>query len=216
MVRSTIGNEHIRASYNAGLTVVRRDKGILTRCAELFAASLDAGMRPYRGTGMNIFASTGHVGEDGSEYWGSSQTALTLAIWASTDRVVHYPDHYNVPLHLVAADGDIDPRWLARPPVHLHYHWMFDARHHEIAMELARADAALAGPPGVAAGADAVSRPGRRAPRRHRRGRAQSGGVIGQAAMMPRCRNASTIRSAAASASICAPSIVISAFSGAS
>ena len=136
MVRSTIGNERIRASYNAGLTVVRRGKGILARCAALFAASLDAGMRPYRGTGMNIHASTGAVGEAGSEFWGSSQTALTLAIWASTDRVVHYPDHYNVPLHLVAADGDIDPRWLARPPVHLHYHYMFDARHHERAMEI--------------------------------------------------------------------------------
>jgi hypothetical protein len=136
MVRTTIGNEHIRASYNAGLTVVRRQKGILTRCADLFAASVSAGMRPYRGTGMNIFASTGHVGEAGSEYWGSSQAALTLAIWASTDRVLHYPDHYNVPLHLVAAEGDIDPRWLAHPPVHLHYHWMFGQRHHEIAMEL--------------------------------------------------------------------------------
>jgi hypothetical protein len=136
LVRSTIGNEHIRASYNAGLTVVRRDKGILTRCADLFAASVSAGMRPYRGTGMNIFASTGHVGEAGSEYWGSSQTALTLAIWASTDRVLHYPDCYNVPLHLVAAEGDIDPRWLARPPVHLHYHWMFGPRHYETAMEL--------------------------------------------------------------------------------
>jgi len=136
MVRSTIGNERIRASYNAGLTVVRRSKGILTRCADLFAASLQAGMRPYRGTGMNIYASTGAVGEAGSEFWGSSQTALTLAIWASTDRVVHYPDHYNVPLHLVAADGDIDPRWLVRPPVHLHYHYMFGARHHERAMEI--------------------------------------------------------------------------------
>jgi GT2 family glycosyltransferase len=135
-VRSTIGNEQIRVSYNAGLTVARRQKGILTRCADLFAASVSAGMRPYRGTGMNIFASTGHVGEAGSEYWGSSQAALTLAIWASTDRVLHYPDHYNVPLHLVAAEGDIDPRWLAHPPVHLHYHWMFAQRHHEIAMEL--------------------------------------------------------------------------------
>lgn len=135
-LRSTIGNEHIRASYNAGLTVVRRRKGILTRCADLFSASLAAGMRPYRGSGMNIFASTGHVGQEGSEYWGSSQAAMTLAIWATTDRVIHYPDHYNVPLHLIAAHGEIDPRWLSRPPVHLHYHWMFAPRQHEVAMEL--------------------------------------------------------------------------------
>ena len=134
--RSTIGNEQIRASYNAGLTVARRNKGILTRCADLFSASVNAGLRPYRGAGMNIFASTGHVGQAGSEFWGSSQAALTLAIWATTDRVVHYPDHYNVPLHLVAADSEIDPRWLVHSPVHLHYHWMFAPRHHEVAMEL--------------------------------------------------------------------------------
>jgi hypothetical protein len=133
---STIGNERIRASYNGGLAVVRRDKGILTRCADLFSLSVKAGMRPYRGSGIDIFASTGHVGQAGSEYWGSNQAALTLAIWATTDRVLHYPDHYNVPLHLIAAEGDVDPRWLARPPVHLHYHWMFGQQHHEIAMEI--------------------------------------------------------------------------------
>ncbi|HKE41908.1 MAG TPA: glycosyltransferase [Casimicrobiaceae bacterium] len=136
MVRSTIGNEDIRVSYNAGLTIARRDKGIFKRCAELFSASVEAEMKPYKGTGMNIVASTGEVGPEGSEYWGSSQAALTLAIWSNTDRVVHYPDHYNVPLHLVAADGEIDPRWLKNPPVHLHYHWMFDVQHHEVALEL--------------------------------------------------------------------------------
>ena len=135
-IRSTIGNEHIRASYNAGFTIVRRRMGILTRCADLFAASVDAGMRPYRDSGIDIVASTGRVGRDGSEYWGSSQAALTLAIWSATDRVLHYPDHYNVPLHLIAAHGEIDARWLAHPPVHLHYHWMFAERHHEVAMEL--------------------------------------------------------------------------------
>jgi glycosyltransferase involved in cell wall biosynthesis len=135
-LRSTIGNERIRASYNAGFTIARRRLGMLTRCADIFAASVGAHMRPYAGTGMEIVASTGAVGRDGSEYWGSSQAALTLAIWATTDRVVHYPDCYNVPLHLVASEGEIDPRWLARPPVHLHYHWMFDERHHENAMEL--------------------------------------------------------------------------------
>jgi len=136
MVYSTVGNERIRVSYNAGLTVARREKGIFRRCADLFRASLEAGMRPYAGSGMNVFASTGHVGEAGSEFWGSSQAALTLAIWSLTDRVVHYPDHYNVPLHLLAADSDIDPRWLARPPDHLHYHWMFSPKNHEVGMEL--------------------------------------------------------------------------------
>jgi hypothetical protein len=136
MVDSTIGNERIRVSYNAGLTVARREKGIFRRCAELFRASLESGMRPYAGAGINVFASTGHVGEAGSEFWGSSQAALTLAIWSLTDRVAHYPDWYNVPLHLIAADSDIDPRWLVRSPVHLHYHWMFAPQHHDVAMDL--------------------------------------------------------------------------------
>ena len=135
-LRSTIGNERIRASYNGGFTIVRRRMGMLTRCAELFAASIVAQMRPYIGSGIGIVASTGSVGREGSEYWGSSQAALALAIWATTKRVVHYPDCYNVPLHLFASGGDIDPRWLARAPVHLHYHWMFDERHHENGMEL--------------------------------------------------------------------------------
>jgi len=135
-VTTTIGNERIRASYNAGFTIVRRRLGILARCASLFAMTIDAGMRPYRDSGIEIVASTGRVGRAGSEYWGSSQAALTLAIWSLTERVAHYPDSYNVPLHLIASEGEIDPRWLARWPVHLHYHWMFDARHHENAMEL--------------------------------------------------------------------------------
>jgi len=135
-VTTTIGNERIRASYNAGFTIARRRLRILTRCASLFAMTIDAGMRPYRDSGIEIVASTGRVGRAGSEYWGSSQAALTIAIWSLTDRVVHYPDSYNVPLHLLASEGEIDPRWLARRPVHLHYHWMFDARHHENAMDL--------------------------------------------------------------------------------
>jgi hypothetical protein len=135
-ISTTIGSERIRASYNGGLIIARRAKGILVRWAELFAQSVRAGMRPYRGTGMEVDASTGPVGTVASEYWGSNQAALALAIWASTDRVVHLPDCYNVPLHLLASGGEIDPRWLAHPPVHLHYHWMFSERHHEVALEM--------------------------------------------------------------------------------
>ncbi|HSQ83071.1 MAG TPA: glycosyltransferase [Casimicrobiaceae bacterium] len=135
-VTTTISNERIRASYNGGFAIVRRSRGILTRCAEIFGASVRAGTRPYLGTGIEIVASTGNVGTAGSEYWGSSQTALALAIWSATDRVQHYPDHYNLPLHLVAAEGEIDPRWFARSPVHVHYHWMFGRRRCDVALEL--------------------------------------------------------------------------------
>lgn len=133
---TTIGRERIRASYNGGLIVARREKGLLTQWSELFARSVKAGLLPYRGSGINIHASTGQVGRAASEYWGSNQAALALTIWAETDRVLHYPACYNVPLHLVATQGDLDPTWSAQPPVHLHYHWMFQPEYHEIAMEL--------------------------------------------------------------------------------
>lgn len=135
-VFTTIGNERIRASYNAGFAIVRRPLGILTRCAEFFVAGARAGMKPFRGAGRDLVGSIGNVGEAASECWGSDQTALALAIWNATDRVRHLPDHYNVPLHLVAAEGEIDPRWRARPPVHVHYHWMFAQRHRDLALEL--------------------------------------------------------------------------------
>jgi hypothetical protein len=132
---TTIGSERIRASYNGGLIVARRGQGLITRWADLFSRSVEAGMRPYRGSGANVFASMGHVGQAASEYWGSNQAALALTIWAATDRVLHLPDCYNVPLHLIAEAGDIDPRWRTRPPVHLHYHWMFDRKHHAVGLE---------------------------------------------------------------------------------
>ncbi len=135
-IRATIDGERIRASYNGGLIVARRAKGIFTRTAELFTASVKAGLRPYRGSGMDVYASTGPVGQAGSEYWGSNQAALAIAIWAATDRVVHYPACYNVPLHLVASKGKIDPEWLARPPVHVHYHFMFAPDLQEVAMQI--------------------------------------------------------------------------------
>ncbi len=135
-IRSTIEGERIRASYNAGLIVARRDKAIFTRGAELFSRSLQAGIRPYRDSGIDIYASTGSVGRAGSEYWGSSQAVLAIAIWATTDRVVHFPASYNIPLHMVAAKGEIDPVWRAVPPVHVHYHYMFAPNRYEVAMEI--------------------------------------------------------------------------------
>ena len=134
--RSTIEGERIRASYNAGLIVCRREKGIFARGAELFSRSLEAGMRPYRGSGIDIYASTGPVGQAGSEFWGSSQAVLAIAIWATTSRVVHFPGSYNLPLHMVAGKGSIDPQWTAEPPVHVHYHYMFSPQRHEVAMAI--------------------------------------------------------------------------------
>jgi hypothetical protein len=132
-VRTTICDRRVRACYNGGLTVVRRDLGILAAWAELFERSLAAGLRPWRGQKPNVHASTGLVGEEASELWGSNQAAAALAIWSRTSRVVHYPDTYNVPLHLLGERPELSAR--ARRPVHVHYHWLFAEPHHEAALE---------------------------------------------------------------------------------
>jgi hypothetical protein len=132
-VRTTVCDRRVRACYNGGLTVVRRELGILTAWGELFERSLAAGLRPWRGQKLNIHASTGLVGEEASEYWGSNQAAAAIAIWSRTSRVVHYLETYNVPLHLLAERPDLSSR--ARHPVHVHYHWLFAAPHHEAALQ---------------------------------------------------------------------------------
>jgi hypothetical protein len=128
-VRTTDGLHSVRASYNGGLIVVRRYLGILERWARLFDRSVAADLKPLRGSKQNVLASTGYVGLAASEYWGSNQAALALAIWSTTMRVQLYPDSYNMPLHMLRERPGLlgDPRTLApvHAPVHVHYHWAF-------------------------------------------------------------------------------------------
>jgi hypothetical protein len=126
-IETTDRSHRVRASYNGGLTVVRRHLGILGAWAELFARSVAAGLKPWQGSGLNIHASTGLVGLAASEYWGSNQAALALAIWSGTARVRHYPDSYNVPLHLLLSDPTLAAGRQLSPLIHVHYHWLFAA-----------------------------------------------------------------------------------------
>ena len=136
-LQTTIDGEHIRASYNGGFIIARRERKLMSRWADLFAQSVEAGLRPYRGHDVGIIASTGYVGKTASEYWGSNQAALAIVAWAdAAARVVHYPARYNVPLHLLAEQGTIDPAWQEVTPIHVHYHWMFDPEKSEMALEL--------------------------------------------------------------------------------
>lgn len=137
-IHTTVCNSRIRASYNGGLVVVRRENGILGAWAELFSRSVAAGLKPWRGSTLDIRASTGFVGREASEYWGSNQAAAALAIWSRTGRVVHYPDTYNVPLHLIAAFPELMARVRRSPLVHVHYHWLFEDPHHRAALDTLR------------------------------------------------------------------------------
>jgi hypothetical protein len=135
-IRTTDRHHRIRASYNAGLVVVRRQTGILNAWATLFSRSVIAGLKPWRGSNLNVFASTGLVGIEASEYWGSNQAAAAVAIWATTTCVTHYPDSYNIPLHLLLDRPDLAADRIASPPVHAHYHWLFTAEYYQRALAL--------------------------------------------------------------------------------
>lgn len=136
-VPTTDGNHRVRASYNAGLVVARRTNGIMAIWADLFARSIRAGLKPWRGSHLNVHASTGYVGCEASEYWGSNQAALALAIWSTTKRVCHYPDTYNVPLHMVMEHSGLRTR-RPSPLVHVHYHWVFTGSHYQAALAALR------------------------------------------------------------------------------
>lgn len=133
-VPTTDGDHRVRASYNGGLIVVRRERQILQTWRALFERSIAEGLKPWGGSGANGYASTGYVGEAASEYWGSNQAALALAIWSRTARVCHYPDAYNIPLHLLVHRPDLMDRPRQRPPRHVHYHWLFTEPHVPVAL----------------------------------------------------------------------------------
>lgn len=124
MLVTTIDQVSIRASYNGGFMVVRRDLGILRRTREIFFASFEADLRPWAGAGLDIRASTGTVGTAASEWWGSSQAALSVAIWSTTSDVHIYDERYNVPLHFLADPNRSWPLSAGCEPVLLHYHFL--------------------------------------------------------------------------------------------
>ncbi|MEO7270819.1 MAG: hypothetical protein ABIX28_25730 [Vicinamibacterales bacterium] len=136
-VTTTVSGHRVRASYNGGLVAVRRARRILRTWAELFTASVEAGLAPWAGQNRNVYASTGHVGAAASEYWGSNQAALALSIWTTTDRVHHFPDTCNVPLHQLAIRPDL-ARPRSGPLVHVHYHWLFTEPHAAATLALLR------------------------------------------------------------------------------
>lgn len=127
-LRTTIDEVSIRASYNGGFTVVRRDLGILERTRKVFFASRAANLRPRAGAQLDILASTGFVGRAASEWWGSSQAALSVAIWSKASNVHHYDERYNIPLHLLVDPGRSWPIEGALAPILLHYHYLTEPR----------------------------------------------------------------------------------------
>jgi hypothetical protein len=129
MIATTIDNVPIRASYNGGLTIVRRDLGILQKTREIFFASLQENLRPSAGTQLEVLASTGFVGREASEWWGSSQAALSIAIWSKTSDVYTFDERYNIPLHNLVGPDRSWPMGRGFKPILLHYHYLTETQY---------------------------------------------------------------------------------------
>ena len=120
MLQATIDGSRVRASYNGGFMVVRRELPVLQRTHDIFFASFERDLRP-RGFQGEVKASTGMVGSEATDWWGSSQAALSTAIWSSTTDVYEYGPAYNIPAHALA---DPAQAWPVVEPVLVHYHYL--------------------------------------------------------------------------------------------
>jgi hypothetical protein len=99
--------------------------------------SVEADVRPLKGHhGASKFASTGFVSATASEYWGSNQAALAVAVWKTTRRVHVLDARYNVPIHVLAGEAGWSEEWRDIRPVHVHYHWMLYAEHRSRALDV--------------------------------------------------------------------------------
>lgn len=119
-----VDRRRIKANYNAGLIVVRSERGILRRCADFFFRSVREQMRPRVDAG-SFRTGAGWVEPAAANLWGSSQAALTLAIWSATRRVRVLPPTYNYPLHQHEKIDGATTRSVFPQLVHVHYHWLF-------------------------------------------------------------------------------------------
>jgi hypothetical protein len=135
--RATVDGARIRASYNGGFCIVRRSLGILRETHRVFEESRLQDLRPLRGIGASVYASTGLVGAESSEWWGSSQAALSAAIHARARDVRLYDERYNVPVHLLVDGSPEEVRWPSDDLILVHYHWLCEpARRTELRRRL--------------------------------------------------------------------------------
>jgi hypothetical protein len=121
-VRTTVDGTLVRATHNGGFVAARRANRLFARAEELFRRSVDADLRPHAGSGLNIAAGTGDVGLAGSEWWGSSQAAMSVAATSLGIAIEPLHEWVNVPVHLWAE--------LKRKPesvIHAHYHSILGA-----------------------------------------------------------------------------------------
>jgi hypothetical protein len=118
-VRATVDGARVRATHNGGFVAARRGCGLFALAEELFRRSVDAGLRPHAGRGLNVKAGVGDVGPTGSEWWGSAQAVVAVAAAALGFAIGPLDAGVNVPMH---SWDPLEPKPV--PVLHAHYHWL--------------------------------------------------------------------------------------------
>jgi hypothetical protein len=121
--QSFADGRRIKASYNAGLVIVRGKLGIMQRWADFFFASVRQQLEPFP-QDRRFRSGAGWVDSGASRMWGSNQAALSLAIWSKTRQVQELEPTYNYQL-IVHKQLKREIRKRVFPNlVHVHYHWL--------------------------------------------------------------------------------------------
>jgi len=120
-VLTTVSPTPVSAAYNGGLIAARRDCGVFERTEDFFKRLVASDLRPRRNASGSFRTGTGVVADAGAEFWGSTQAAFSLAATAGGHAVRILSRSHNIPLHLFSQVHPTD-----EPPVHVHYHTLFD------------------------------------------------------------------------------------------
>lgn len=131
LVITTVERIKVKASYNGGLTVVKKQTGLFAKTADFFLKSILAGLIPSPDSDITFPTGYGIVSGKGAQLWGSAQACLSLAITALRLSVRILPPSLNFPLHYY---DDLLPEVEngAIPLIsHVHYHHVFRSNPHD-------------------------------------------------------------------------------------
>lgn len=128
-VETTVHQIRVKASYNGGMIAVRRALGLFQKTQEIFHLMRQTDLLPRQPDHEEVFASTGFVGMDATRWWGSSQSAFSVAVAQQKAVRRIAPATYNVPAHLLKFVVWHGGTITLNDAVLVHYHWLLDAAH---------------------------------------------------------------------------------------
>lgn len=121
MTISTVDRQIIKSSYNGGLIVAKKSANIFSETNQYFIKSINAGLLPYKGTSNQVRAGHGMVTPNGSQYWGSSQACLSLAVTKLKLKIKVFSPSSNFPLHIFEHFNSLTKDSI-KEINHIHYH----------------------------------------------------------------------------------------------